>query len=196
MALIPTINLCLRTGCSELIFKETTGVYHATTNTGGYGAPNPVVGDFDTAVLTVIAPDLTEYTIDLFAEGFPTSDDQEEYTIDLADLGNRTVIEDGYWQFVYNLHDNNTDTDYSATFAGIFLCNTKCCVEQLLLLIDENKFGIPDKRNEKRINEYLMAKAYLDSLTYYANCGNLDKFDNIKRVIDKLCANVNCTTCN
>ena len=195
MALTPTINLCLRTGCSELIFKDTTGAY-SLTNTTGYGAPNPIIADFDTAVLTVIAPDETEYTVDVFPESFPTTDTDQEYEIPLASLGNRTVIEDGYWQFVYTIHDNNTDTNYSATFAGIFTCNTRCCVEQLLLLIDENKFGLPDKQNNKRINDYLMAKAYLDSLTYYANCGNLDKFDNIKRVIDKLCANVNCTTCN
>jgi len=194
MALTPTINLCLRTGCSQLIFKDTTGAY-SLTNTTGYGAPNPEIADFDTATLTVIAPDDTEYVIDLLAEGFPTVDTEEEYQIDLADLGNRTVIEDGYWQFVYTIITTG-DVTYTAVFAGIFTCNTKCCVQRILLLIDENKFGLPDKQNNTRINNYLMAKAYLDSLVYYANCGNLDKFNNIKRVIDKLCANINCTSCN
>lgn len=195
MALTPTINLCLRTGCKQLIFKDTTGEY-SLTNTGGYGSPNPEIADFTEATLTVIAPDNTQYVIDIFSDGFPTIDTEDEYQIDLADLGNRTFIEDGYWQFIYTIYDNNTDTTYTAVFAGIFTCNTRCCVEKLLLLIDTNKFGLPDKQNEKRIKEYLMAKSYLDSLVYYSYCGNLDKFNNIKRIIDKLCANINCNTCN
>lgn len=193
MALVPTINICLANGCQVLTFKDTTGAY-SVSNTTGYGAPNPEIADFDTATLTIIDPDEIEYVIDLLAEGFPTDDVEAEYEIPLASLS-RTSIEDGYWQFVYTIVTTG-DVTYTATFAGIFTCNAKCCVQRMLLRIDENKFDKKDKQNDKYIAEYLQAKAIVETLTYYANCGNLDKFDNIKLILDKICANIDCTTCN
>ncbi len=194
MALTPTINLCLANGCQVLTFKDTTGAY-SVSNPTGYGTPNPEIVDFVSAVLTVIAPDETEYEIDLFADSFPTVDVDQEYEIDLDDLGSRTSIEDGYWSFIYTIVTAGAVT-YTATFGAIFLCNARCCVQRILLKIDENKFGTTDKQNQKYINNYLKAKAILDTLTYYAYCGNLDKFDNIKLVLDKMCNNIDCTTCN
>jgi hypothetical protein len=146
-----------------------------------------------TAILTVIDPQDVTYTIDLGTKGLDL-DNITDYVLDLADLGNRTVIEDGYWQFIYTI-TTTEDNTATANFAGIFTCNSRCCVQQILLQIDVNKFGIEDKINQKAIDRYLKAKTFLDSLVYYANCGNLDKFDNIKYLIDKMCANVECNTC-
>lgn len=196
MALIPTINVCVKTACSVLTFSDTTGAYNVTTNPGGYGAPNPEVGDFVTATLKIIAPSGTEYNLDLIAlsAGFPTDNVDFQYTIPSASIGNRTIIEDGYWQFIYTINDGS-DT-YIASKTSIFTCNTNCCVNSMLLNIDAENSSIYNVTNNKRIAEYVKAKAFLDSLKYYAFCGNLDKFTNIKLVLDKICAKSGCKTCN
>lgn len=196
MALIPTINVCVKTACSVLTFKETTGTYNVTTNPGGYGTPNPITGDFVTAVLTIIAPSGTQYDVDLIdlSAGFPSSNVDFEYTIPSAQIGSRTNIEDGYWQFIYTINDG-VDT-YIASKTSIFTCNAQCCVNSMLLNIDAENSSIYNITNNKRISEYIKAKAFLDSLKYYAFCGNLDKFTNIKKVIDKICAKSGCKTCN
>lgn len=196
MALDPTINLCLRTGCNELVFSETTGIYNASSNLGGYGTPNPVTGNVISAVLTVISPSNQTYTINLFTTTFfPTSDTTFEYTLPLAQLGNRTIIEDGQWQFIYTIVTRimGVDTTYIANTSGIFTCNSTCCVQELLLDIDE--VNIDSKENIKRIDNYKKASSFLAVLKYYANCSNLNMFNNIKLILDKLCANNDCKTC-
>ena len=47
---IDTTDSC---SCDSLTFTETTGAYSGT-NTGGWGAPNPILGDVDTATLTIV----------------------------------------------------------------------------------------------------------------------------------------------
>lgn len=197
MALVPTINVCVKTACSVLTFRDTTGIYNITTNPTGYGSPNPIVGDFDTATLTIIAPDETEYVLDLISldAGFPSNNRDYEYTIPYTSIGNRTNIEDGYWQFIYTI-TTNSDIQYIASKTAIFTCNSECCVKAMLLDIDAENLSIYNITNTKRVNNYIKARAFLDALKYYAFCGNLDKFSNIKLVIDKICAKSGCKTCN
>lgn len=195
MALVPSINVCVKTACSILTFSDTTGVYNDETNPTGYGTPNPDTDDFDQATLVIIAPDETEYTIDLtdLDAGFPTNNPDFQYTIPSELIGDRTIIEDGYWQFIYTITNGDT---YIASKTSIFTCNSQCCVNAMLLNIDAENTSIFNITNTKRINEYIKAKAFLDALKYYAFCGNLDKFTNIKLVIDKICAKSGCKTCN
>lgn len=194
MALIPTIQLCLTSTCDVLTFSETTGVYDVSTNQGGYGTPNPAIADFVSAVLTVTDPDGVEYEIDLF-DDFPTSNTDATYTIDLADLGGRTSIEDGYWQFEYTLVDDEEE-EYTATKSYFFYCQTRCCVNKLLARISTCETCLDDKVNNKKIMDYIKAKAFLGALENAAGCFNEDAFDNILSIINKICRNSDCTTCN
>lgn len=193
MALTPTIQVCLNSACDTLTLTETTGVYNASTNTGGYGAPNITTSDVETVLLTVIAPDDTEYEIDLTATDFPSSNDEFEYELDLADLGNRTSIEDGYWQFVYEVVDGATT--YTATKNYMFYCESECCVAKLLAKVEPDECDC-DTQNLKRIENYTKARTFLASLKNAASCFNLDKFDIIKGILTKLCRNADCKTCN
>lgn len=197
MALVPTINVCVKTACSVLTFKETTGVYNVTTNTGGYGSPNPLTtGPWTSVILTVIPPDGISYNIDLSTHGFPSNNQDFEYTIPMSDIGNRTKIEDGYWQFVYTIVLTSGTVTYIASKTALFTCNSNCCVNSMLLDISIDNSSAYGDANNKKINEYVKAKAFLDSLKYYAFCGNTEKFDNIKLIIDKICAKSNCKSCN
>jgi hypothetical protein len=193
MALEIDFDICTQTACTEIKFTETTGIYQALSNPTGYGAPNPLVGDFVTATLLIIDPDGEEYEIDLGAESYPKNDD-DGYVIPAVDIGSRTLIEDGYWQFVYTIVDGAAES-YSATKTLIFSCNTNCCVRRLLLAInpDPNDTSVT---NKKKIDRYLKAKIYLDLLKHYAYCGSTEDFDNLKLVIDKICENNGCDSCN
>ena len=193
MALTPTIELCVQSSCTELVFKETTGAYSAT-NTGGYGAPNVTINNIVSAVLTVTSPSDVEYEIDLFTEDFPTTDTEFEYIIDLDDIGSPTTITDGQWSFIYRV-TTDADVVYTANASYLFTCNSQCCVAQMLANIEPDSCDC-NVENVQKINDYLKAKAFLESLKHAAYCGNLSRFTKIKALIDKLCAKVDCPTCN
>ena len=131
MSLVLNIQACVQTACTELLIKETTGVYNASTNTGGYGSPNATTASVLTAVLTITSPSAQVYTINLFDNGFPSSVTTFEYVIPMSELGNRTEIEDGQWTFLYTI-TTNTDTTYRVTKSYIFTCGSECCVAKLL----------------------------------------------------------------
>lgn len=193
MALVPKINMCLNSGCTTLTFRETTGAYNALTNTGGYGAPNPTTGDVIQVVLNVTDPDGEIYVIDVTSEGFPTTNEDFEYELDMADLGNRTSIEDGLWSFSLTVVTNVTFyTGYKSYF---FYCNAECCVNKLLSNVEPDEC-MCDEENNKRIDRYIKVKTFLESLKNAANCYNETRFDNILTVINKLCRNADCKTCN
>lgn len=193
MALTPKMNICLNAGCSTLTFTETTGAYDVSTNTTGYGAPNPAIGDVTQIVLNITSPDGELYIIDLTSEGFPTTDDELEYEIDMADLDDRDVIEDGYWSFTLTaVTGSGSFTGYKSYF---FYCNAECCVNKLLSAVEADEC-MCDEENNKRIDRYIKVKTFLESLKNAANCYNETKFDNILTIINKLCRNADCKTCN
>lgn len=192
MALIPKIKLCLASNCTTLSFFETTGVYNATTNVGGYGAPNVETSDIDAAVLTVISPSDQTYTIDVFGD-FPSDNDEFSIDIDLADLS-RTSIEDGYWQFIYTV-TTNAAVEYTANTSYYFYCNAECCVSKLLNAIELEDCNC-DNINTDRIKTYVKAKTFLASLKNAAKCFNETNFNKIKDILSKICRNSGCKTCN
>lgn len=195
MALIPTLSFCLNNSCTELIVTETTGSYNAISNTGGYGAPNPTTGSVSAYSLIITDPNDVSYTINLFTTTyFPTTDSTIEYSIPLTSLGNRTVIEDGFWQFNWTVTSTGpvTSTGNSASY---FTCNSECCVKALLAKIDlTTDCCCSDESSDT--NDYLKAKVLLEGLKNAAFCGNLTLFDNIKSSLDRICQKTNCRTCN
>jgi hypothetical protein len=193
MALIPTISVCLDSACDTITITETTGIYDASSNVGGYGAPNIATSDIDSAVLTIISPSEQTYTINLFDNSFPSSNTSYSYEIPMSELGNRTSIEDGYWQITYTLVDGGTT--YTANGSKVFFCNAKCCVARLLAAIEPDECDC-NEQNIKRIENYTKARTFLSSLENAANCFNIDRFDTIKAILDKLCRNTSCKTCN
>lgn len=193
MALLPKIKLCLSSNCKTLNFYETTGIYNASTNTGGYGTPNVDTTDIETAILTIISPDNVSYVLDMFSTGdFPSDNIDFYYTIDLNDL-NRTYIEDGFWQFIYTVTTNTTT--YTTNTSYYFYCNAECCVSKLLSNINIETNGI-DKTNINKVNIYKEASIFLESLKNAAQCFNQPNFDSINKILLKICKNSSCKTCN
>lgn len=193
MAFSPKINICLNSGCSTLTFRETTGVYDAETNTTGYGAPNITTGDVIQIVLNVTSPDGDIYVIDLTSEGFPTTNEDLEYEITSEDLDGITTIQDGLWSFTLTTITNSTF--YVGYKSYFFYCNAECCVNKILATVEADEC-LCDEENNKRIDRYIKVKTFLESLKNAANCYNETRFENILAIINKLCRNADCKTCN
>lgn len=195
MALIPKLVFCLSNSCTELSVSETTGVYNASTNVGGYGTPNATTASVTIYSLVITSPSDQTYTINLFTNGFPTTNEDFEYTIPMSSLGGRSVIEDGFWQFAWSVRAG--ETTYTGNSAYYFTCNTECCVAELLadITVEEDGCNCNKDITEKVLN-YLRVKAFLESLKNAAFCGKLTLFNTIKTAIDKICATTDCRTCN
>lgn len=193
MALIPKIELCVQSSCQELVFKETTGAY-SVSNVGGYGNPNPLIGDVTAASVLITNPGGTQYTVDLLATTyFPTTDTSYEYVIPMSSIGAPTTITDGQWTFVYTVTAGSVS--YTATVSYIFTCNTECCVAKLLANIEVDDCDC-NSSNIKKINDYLKARAFLSAMRDAAYCGNLSRYTSIKSLVDKICRKTDCKTCN
>lgn len=189
MALSIDFNICLDTACSEFNFTETTGLYSAT-NTGGWGTPNADIGDIVTALLQVTGPDGTPYTINLLTESFPSSNSSFSYEFLTSVVGD---YEDGAWQFLLYYVDDS-GTVYQKKHNYLFYCNTACCVETMLANIE---VGECDNCNDiAKIDTYLKVKVFLDTLKYAAKCYQVSNFTSIKSILDKLCVNSGCRSCN
>lgn len=190
MALIPKIDLCVINNCTQIKFSENTGFYNSK-NTGGYGSPNIDVSSITTAVLTIINPAGTIYTIDLFATTiFPSNILYTSYNIPLASIGNPTSIVDGKWIFTYAVSDGSTT--YTTSVFKYFYCNSKCCVTQMLANLDLTCDCCKESLDYKN---YILAWTQLQSLKKAAACGDSTNFITIKKIVDKLCLNSGCKTC-
>lgn len=190
MALRPTIQLCLTANCSTLSFTETTGVYDVTTNPYGYGAPNITIANAVSGSLYITAPDLTNYTISMP----PSNNPNLSTTIVLATLGGRTSIEDGFWNFEYTITDVYA-AQYVVEQGYYFYCQSECCVAKLLTKIDLDKMTECGK-NTKILDDYTKAKVLLQSIKNAASCLNNTNYLKAKALLEKICKNSNCKTCN
>jgi len=186
-------EICQSNNCQNLTFTETTGAYNATYNLGGYGSPNIETSDVLTAVLIITSPSGIEYPqIDLYSTGdFPTDSLTDEgYVITLIP---DTSLEDGEWTFTYAI--STFDEEYTKTITKLLFCNANCCVSTMLSNLQLNDTCDSCKPTEQSM-DYLKIWTFLQSLKKAAYCGDVDNFTNLLKIINKLCKNKGCKTCN
>lgn len=189
-ATAPILNfeICQESNCKDITFSEITGLYNSTYNLGGYESPNVSTSSVLTAILTIVSPSNIIYTINLFTQGFPTANINSSYLISLIP---NISLDDGQWKFTYTI--TTSDNTYSKTIYKYLYCNSQCCVNQMLANI---KISNCDCCDDLDSNNYLKASQMLDSLKKVAKCGDLTNFTNISKILNKLCKNINCKTCN
>lgn len=192
MALGLSFQICQSSDCSELTFVETTGVYNATSNPTGYGAPNALTSDATAATLTVTLASGSSYVIDLLATTFfPSSDITFEYALSNADFGGvaSSAIDDQIINFLYTV--TTASATYTTSFSQAFYCQVQCCVMSMFADIDVDC----DSCTKSKTDAALKAYALLKGLIYSANCGNSTYFNSILTQLNKLCLNTNCSNC-
>lgn len=189
----------------SIVATDLTGVYNALSNPGGYGAPNPDVGDFTVFNIIVTPPD----PITLLPTGTPVlvnalpslpSSSNGTFTITNVDLGlaaNENII-DGIYSFYVSA---DTDTaSFGYTRSAIFSDIVACCIKNLTI----KAFGCDCNGN---IRNLVKANMWLSLVQQSVNdygqiipsqvelCGQWNKGTEIIRELQKICNNNNCKNC-
>ncbi len=193
MSLLLKFSVCSSCNCSEIDFSELTGVYNASTNTTGYGTPNPDPEDFIFSSITITDPNGIENTIDTSEVGLPTDDTSFGYTITSDALYGLTDSKfiDGIYTLVYTIEDNVGTTYTQTGYFGI-TCNANSC-KNLLLQKVINSCCDDCKSND--FNNYLTALVLCNGLEASISIGDITAFNKQLSIINKLCQSMGCN-CN
>lgn len=189
--IVLNFDICQAADCKSFTINETTGIYSAT-NTGGWGAPNAVIGDALDARLIVTLPNLTQVTVNNLL--FPTLPTTGTATISVTDanLGLSGGLPDGIYIITYQVDINQvlpfTQTSRSTTKTFLFSCNIKCCVDKLIAKIPELECTC----NDQALKDALLAYGLYKSLCSAGSCGLTDKVTNILDRLNKLCNSKSC----
>lgn len=172
MALIPKFTISNSCNWDSLTHTQTTGVYDASDNTGGYGSPNALVGDITATSLSISnLTDDVEYdaitTIDASSDTTATTIDLAELTVDGVEAFT-TNITDGVYEFIWTV--TATSTDYTYTVRKLFL-------PELCGLLAQKQIAITTcKCKSDYVSKWLYGFALVKSLEGSAICGDLTAF--------------------
>lgn len=195
MAVTLNFNVCESCNNQTLTFTETTGAYSAS-NTSGWGSPNRLTSEAETATLSVTTPAGTTTVLNLFTSSFPTTNEDLEFEISPDDVGysaaTGTKFPDGAYTFVYTV-GRTTATAFSYVQTKTILIYGQIQCEVFGLYGD-----IPqcDCECDSDVLELAFkASTFLEGLKYAAQTGNSTDFDNIMTILERLTANNDCNNC-
>lgn len=180
-------NICINNACDTFTLTELTGAY-STSNTTGWGTPNSTTASVTSAVLQVISPSGAVTNVNLLTHSFPSSNVSYQYDIASTLVGG---YEDGKWDFL--LYYSDGVNNYMKRHVYYFFCTTKCCVETMLASLEIDDC---DCKISEQAETYMKAAYMLKALTFAAKCQQEENFNSIKTILDKLCKNTGCNTCN
>jgi hypothetical protein len=189
----------------NIIVTDNTGVYNAVTNPGGYGTPNPAVGDFLTFDVSVTLPDpvtLLPSGTPITVSAYPTlpSSSSASYSITNVDLGFAADVAliDGV--YLFDIVATTGAAEFTYQRYGVFSDIVGCCIKSLTL----NAFGCDCNGKNKNL---VKANMWLSLLKPTVNdggdiipsqvelCEQWNQAAEIIRELQKICNNQNCKGC-
>lgn len=179
MALKLKHTACIEDLSSKLIITNTTGAYHATNNTTGFGAPNTEITDITEVILTVTYPSGGEEEYDLSSQipGSVTGDFEFN------------EIEDDYEDGIYtfSLTYSGTSVSYTHTFKVLITCKHQCCVNKMGAKIPEKFYDLSDKEYLNYIEQYLLAEGLLAGINSAGGCLKTAIVEDVLERVERLC---------
>lgn len=188
-------SICV-SDCNTITFNETTGQY-SSLNSSGWNSPNPELYQATSAELTILTPNNSSYTFDLYSTGdFPTVNSTTNYDVIYSDLGFSNNLADGEYTFTYAVVINTGGelpelTTFTRTKKLYIVCNLECCINKLLLNIEDVNCDC----NKEARSKYLEAFALLQAFKHANACGRLGTASELFNELTKICSNVDCKTC-
>lgn len=179
-------DICQKSDCSGIKFTETTGLYNVSTNPTGWGTSfnttNPDIATFQYSKLEFYdSGNNLITTLELYPD-FPSSDITFTKELDLD-------IDDGIYKVVYTVRETKTTgISYTAEAQVAFYCKVNCCIMSMIKDIDPCC-----NCSHNALDKFNQAYALLQGLK--CNCGNITQFNNILKVLQKICKNTNCKNC-
>ena len=183
---------------------DSTGVYDALTNTGGWGAPNPLVTEIDGVThtlglnITIKTSDSTETTydtIDLYDEFGPFADITElVFDLDCSMLLIGTTalgtaddeFPDGIYTFEY-IYDEGLGTEISTSVDVLIEGKVRNAIYELYRTIP-TIYNCKDCKS-KEILDIIFARAYYKSMIISAYVAREDNLLNMLTVIERIVTN-------
>jgi len=193
MALTLKFSICSTGNCQTFQFTETTGTYDASTNPGGWGAPNVDITTALTAILTIVQPDNT-VTIIPTSVLYPTlpSDSNTSVTITNVMLGLSAdaPLLQGKYTITYDVTgDDGTVWAYSVTTITMIFCSAECCV---LTMAGAVRISSDCDCKNKTLQTFNESFGWLQALKAATECGKSNKAQDILDHLTQICAGTNC----
>lgn len=192
MSLIAKQTVSLSCIGTSFTWTETTGAYDASSNPGGYGSPNPEVGECSGVL--VISNESSDVTYDDIT--ITLSDSNAVTVIELADIlldGTAiTEIADGVWKFLFTITDGSENT-YTSEVKILVIKDINCSVVELAKKYSDDSCGCC---NNKDFRDYLLtAYAKWLALTMSPICGDVNKIDTQRESLEDYLEEINCKNC-
>lgn len=206
--LVLGIHLCQSSNCKILRLSETTGVYNAATNPGGWGSPNPTTLTVLGLTIDITDPTGTTYNFDQTAlVGYtwpdPTGVSETPFIysggINVGAVAADPFV-DGFYTVTYtvdgvwNAPPAGLPVAYTNTVTQAFLltCQIRCCIDKMFHLASQS--DCKDCKNEK-LDNALEADAYLKSAEFAAACGKIEMAKKHLAKAQWICNTKNCLNC-
>jgi hypothetical protein len=188
MPLILKATACLEDKSTKLIITDTTGTYHATNNTGGWGTPNTEITDMTSLILTVVYPDGAEEEYDLSSQIPASVTGNIEYNFIPDDYP------DGIYEFTLTYSGNGVT--HTRTFKKLFVCRTQCCVAKMRAAIPEKFYDLSDKEYLDYLNQVLLAQGLMEGILAAGGCLKEDIVSSVLSRVQRLCNFEKCSCSN
>lgn len=177
--------------CLSFDYNQTTGAY-SVSNTTGWGAPNPILGDVATSIL-VIKNNKTGVIYDDIAVIAATTATNNYIFANLFLNSTPTGIEtiqDGIYSFTHTV--TLTDDSTIETVAYIAsLCELNCSIQSFVDTMLDTKDACCTSDKSDRMKAFSELMALYDILTKSFLCNNFEAFNSIYSSIELLLTTLN-----
>jgi hypothetical protein len=172
-------STCLKDNCGTISITETTGAYHATTNTTGWGSPNLQGIAVTIATISITTPGATAQVIDVLSQ-IPDTVTGDIVFTDI-ELDNYT---DGVTTILLTISDGTTT--YTKSVEILFTCEVRSCIDKMWA---KNAAAACGNSCEllSLVDDANLAEGLLKSLKSAGACNNDDCVDSILAAINQLC---------
>ena len=201
MSLTLHLNTSENCTCKTLTLTDATGVYHATDNPTGWGAPNPAYSDITCAYLKITIPSGDVYYKDvtsIFTGATSLSD--LVFTIDGGDIGetSNNLLSDGVYVVEYHVNDDGTfstnectgGTEYRSTINIPLFCQVQKCIIAKMVKVPQHYCC--DECGNKYIDYIDDLWIMLKALQTADVSVSVTHFENVLEQVQKLCNNEDC----
>jgi len=179
MALSPKIKLSLSNNGGTATITDITGLYNASTNTGGWTTPNINGSNVTAATLAITPSGASVQTVNVLSQ-IPASV-TGTFAFNPITI---TDYSDGLATVLYTL--TTASTSYTYTLTTLFSCSARACIDAMWLKVSKEACGSCCGLNEV-IDNANMAEGLYKSLTSAASCGNTACVTKILSAITSLC---------
>ena len=189
MAFIPTISACL-VDCTKIVITDTTGFYNVSSNPYGWNdnstvwrnsLNNPYITDANISISLNDQPVATLNVIGTIQSAVFPSFELIQY-LPLNSQG-QYALQDGYYNIVYTLTDDNGNTYQNETQFMVY-CNVACCVAKMAAKVAQE---LCQDCDSQAYDDFLLADGILQALKAVAESKGAAEFTKLLTKLQKLC---------